>query len=253
MQSWQILRHSISMVVNNFGVAIRLATPLIASMILSLIFFGQEAVGGIDYSMSDPSYDPMSAVSAGFATLIQAIAGLWVAVAWHRYILLEETPQGILPPFHVGRVLAYFGWGLLLVVIIALIGGIIGGIGGLLASFGGLGSVIGVAVIIATVLFIFYFSARIYVILPSAAIGRTLSLSQAWNATNGYAGPIILAYFFFVLGAILSGVLVGAISMFAGLIGTFLMMALNLALIMIGMSFLTTIYGITVEQRELSS
>jgi len=107
MQSWAILSHSIKMVVNNFGVALRMSTPLIGAMVLSLILFGQEVFGGSTYySMEiDPLYDPVNEVNVGLATLIQAIAALWVAVAWHRYILLEEKPDGLLPALHGGRVL----------------------------------------------------------------------------------------------------------------------------------------------------
>lgn len=253
MQSWAILSHSAKMVINNLNVAVRLAIPLIGAMVLSLLLFGQDVFNSsTEFSFDvETDEDLLSGFEVGFASLIQAIAALWVAVAWHRYILLEEEPQGILPTFHVNRVLAYFGWGLLLAIIIGVIATVVGGIGAILISFGGIGGLLGGAVITVMIVFIIYFASRVYVILPSAAIGQTLSLSQAWAATRGYGGSIIVAYIFFIIAAIIGGLVVGLISALLGFVGTLMMMALNLALIMFGMSFLTTIYGITVENREI--
>ena len=251
MQSVKILSHSIKMVLNNLSVALRLSVPLIGAMVLSVILFGQEVfVGSSD--IGDPFNDPVMALNSGFSTILQLVATLWVAVAWHRYILLEETPRSTLPAFNGGRILAYFGWGLLIVVIIGAVVAVVGGIGSLLVAGGGIiGGLLGIVMIVASIVFAIYFSARVYVILPSVAVGQTLSFGQAWEATRGYAGPIIFAYFLFMVAALVTGIVFSLVSVTIGLAGVVLMIALNLILTLIGMSFLTTVYGITVEKREI--
>lgn len=255
MNSWNIFKHSVTMVVNNFGVAIKLAIPLIAVMLLSVIFFGADVFAG------DMGYDPYGATpydqaevgKSLLSLLLQIIASLWVAVAWHRYILLEETPGGILPPFHGSRVLAYFGWGLLLALIVGVISGVIGAIGGIMGAMGGgfMGLLGGIVILVAVVTAV-VLSARLYVVLPAAAIGEKLSLGQAWEATRGYAGTIILAYVIFIVLAGIVGGIIGAISVFSGFVGALLMIAVQVVLTMIGLSFLTTVYGVTVEGREIN-
>lgn len=255
MNSWKIFKHSVGMVVSNLGVAVKLAIPLIAVMLLSLILWGPEIITG-DMGFdpyADMAFDTMMAGQSLLSVFLQIIASLWVAVAWHRFILLEETPDGVLPPFHGSRVLAYFGWGLLLAVIIGLSAGVLGGIGGMSIAMGsGFTGLIGGLLIVAAVLVAVLLSARLYVILPAAAVGRKMSLGEAWEATRGYAPTIILAYVIFIIMAIIFGGIIGGIAAFTGFVGALLMIAIEVALTMIGFSFLTTIYGVTVEGREVN-
>lgn len=240
------------MIMNNFGMALRLSIPLFGAMVISLILFGQDAVSGqFDFNIGAESYGPTPVVAPLVSSLFQAVTALWVAVAWHRFILLEEKPSGYLPTFNGSRILSYFGHGLLVALVVIGVFAVIGIIGGVLVSMGGPISVIGVGFFIAGGVIVVYISARIYVILPAAAIGESLTISQGWEATKGYTGTIVFAYFLYILAAVVIGFVVGLVSMFLGILGTLVLISLNVFLIMIGMSFLTTVYGVTVEQREL--
>lgn len=255
MLSWKIFKHSVSMVFNNFGTAIRLASPLIAVMVLMLVVFGPEIITG-DYDF-DPYTSMPSEAGVTFAivvsTLLQIIASLWVAVAWHRFILLEEGANGFLPSFNGSRILAYFGWGLLLFIIMAVVGGVVGAAGGLIMVMGSaVTGILGVAIIVAAVVLSIVLSARLYIILPAAAVGSDMTLKGAWDATRGYTGTVVLAYVFFILIAIVIGGVIGFLSVFLGIIGAVIMIAIEVVFTLIGFSFLTTLYGIIVENREIS-
>lgn len=52
---------------------------------------------------------PSVAFGVGFFSgmVVAFIATLWIAVAWHRFVLLNEAPQGLLPAFKGDRVMAY--------------------------------------------------------------------------------------------------------------------------------------------------
>ncbi len=255
MLSWQILRHSMNMVFNNFGVALRISIPLIGAMVLTLLLFGREVVmGQTGLDMMNPQpYDAVNEGKVFLAAMIEAFAVLWVAVAWHRYILLEETPTGTLPAFNGSRMLSYFGHGLLLAVVVIAVFAGFGLVGGLIMATGSSILVVaGGAIMIVGGLAVNVVAARLYVVLPAAAIGRSMKLSAAWEATKGYAGAIIAAYVFFILIAIVIGIIVGLSTAFLGIVGMIFVIALNVILTMIGISFLTTIYGVAIERRELT-
>jgi len=255
MLSWRILKHSINMVFNNMSVVVRIAIPLIGAMILTFIIFGQDVFMG---QMGTDIFEPQMGGSENdvailFASLIQGLAGLWVAVAWHRYVLLEETPSGVLPPFNGSRMLSYLGHGILLGLVLAVPILLVSFLAGMAMGIGSTGLVIAAVIFgVLGVAAVFIISARLYVILPAAAIGRSMKMSAAWEATKGYTGAIIAAYVLFLLLAIGFGLIIGFASGALGLVGALLLMVVNVVLTMIGASFLTTIYGVTVEGRELT-
>lgn len=255
MQSWRILRHSINMVLNNFSVAVRVAVPLVASMVLSLLIFGPRVFMsqvGADILNPQP-LDAQFEIKVLSGSLIQGIGALWTAVAWHRYILLEETPTGLLPPFNGSRILSYFGHGLLLTVVGLAVLFLVGSVGALILATGAPVMVfIGGVIVLIGVLTVFVILTRLYVVLPAAAVGQSIKFAAAWEATKGYTGAIIGAYILFILLAICAGLVFSLAGMSLGFIGALLMTALNLALSIIGVSFLTTIYGVTIEGRELT-
>lgn len=51
--------------------------------------------------------------------LVAVVTGLWIAVGWHRYVLLNEKPE-LLPAFRQDRMIAYFIRSLILGLIILL-------------------------------------------------------------------------------------------------------------------------------------
>ncbi|UZD90696.1 hypothetical protein [Cognatishimia activa] len=238
------LLHSIKLVILNWKTALRISSPLIFTIALSQLFVGSVALTGDINSTSEIPWTGFIFAMGG-----QIIAGLWVAVAWHRFVLLEEDSGSLIPNFSSKRVLAYLMQGLILFFILFIVGLIVGIVSGLISSaIGGfMGVILATTITSFVILWVFY---RYSPTLPAAALGETLSIDAAWKATKPYAGAILLLVLIMSLvTALLSGLL-GAIALPDPIhIGILAIQTwLN---IMVGISVLTTIYGVAVENRDL--
>ncbi|MCA0908134.1 hypothetical protein LCM27_17170 [Ruegeria marisrubri] len=180
---------------------------------------------------------------------VMSVTMFWIAVSWHRFILLEEYPTGILPTFRFDRILAYFGRFLMLgvLMVIAYIP-----MGLVAAAQGeGLAGLWFILMIVYTVFLVVCFY-RLSIILPAAAIGNPISIGEAWNNTSGVSGAILLLLLVALLFQILvqlAFTLLALIPVLGVLLTVFFGM---LILPMINVSILTTMYGIFIEKRELS-
>ncbi|WP_164661476.1 hypothetical protein [Tropicibacter sp. Alg240-R139] len=199
---------------------------------------------------SEPTMTDLSGFGAFgvFAILIFWTIVFWIVVSWHRYVLLEEMPQGWLPPFRADRILAYFGLILMLALItmVAMIPfGILLGI--MAQSAPGLVVIGGFFYFIALVLCIY----RLSVMLPASAIGQPITLATAWNKTERTFGTLIVLF-------IVSGIFQIIVQVIFGLLMAIPVIGLALVLIpsililpLINVSILTTMYGIYVEGRDI--
>jgi len=192
----------------------------------------------------------------GIITAILAIvAFVWVAVAWHRYVLLDEMPAGQLPEFNSNRLLSYGGYSLLigligfaLSVIVSMVVGIVA-----IPLLSMVGVFITTALALAAVLIVGY---QLAPILPSIAIGKPITLRQAWEATNSANVPIIVLAVLSAIAALVIDIPAIILAM-AGPIGGFLAVLWTLATgwvkMIVGVSILTTLYGHYVEGRAIPS
>lgn len=196
----------------------------------------------------------LSAAPAGLLTLILAIvAFVWIAVAWHRYILLDEMPAGQFPEFNGQRMTSYglysIGIGILGFLASLVLAAIVGLV--TVPLLGVVGGVITSIVAIAAALIIFY---RLAPLLPAVAIGKQLTLGQAWEATNGANVPIIILAVLSAIAAVVIDIPAFVLAM-AGPIGGFLALLWTLATgwvkMLVGVSILTTLYGHYVERRSI--
>ena len=197
--------------------------------------------------------------SGGFLGLITAIlaivAFVWVAVAWHRYVLLDEVPAGQFPEFNSSRLLSYGGYSLLIGLIGFVLSFIISAVVGIIAI--PLLNVVGVFITgllaLAAVLIVGY---RLAPILPSIAIGKPITLRQAWEATNSANVPIIMLAVLSAVAALVIDIPAFVFAM-AGPIGGFLAVLWTLATgwvkMIVGVSILTTLYGHYIEGRAIPS
>lgn len=240
MTGWKIFSHSVFLLKSNFKDAVRISSPLIAVMLLGFVLVGPK------------SYVGTSAGGAGqgieiVLQLLSAIAGLWVAVAWHRYVLLEED-EGGLPAFHGGRMMAYLGAILILSLTLMLISVLLGFIVGFLtAAFQPLFWA-GIIAISILGIWVFY---RLSPMLPGAAVGKWIGFSKSWETTSDISGPIMSAVFFYVLSAFVLGTFV-ALAMYVNFfVGAMVIVLMQLVYTLIGVSILTTIYGVSVEGRPI--
>ncbi|WP_170755500.1 hypothetical protein [Ruegeria lacuscaerulensis] len=252
MLGWKIFVHSVRMVFGNFKQALQitLGPSLIATALTIALFF----LIDIPWDQLDASTGafPSTAANGSFAILVVCVAiffvltMFWIAVSWHRFILLTEYPSGIFPAFRFDRILAYLGRILLL--------GLLMGVAFLpmsvllLATGGGAFSA---AVMVVYAIFLIVAFYRLSVILPAAALGEPLSLSNAWGSTSSAGGAIIVllvvnALFQFLVQMVFSLL---AIIPILGILLTLLFSMLVLPLI--NVSILTTMYGVFIEKREL--
>lgn len=197
--------------------------------------------------------------SGGFLGLITAIlaivAFVWVAVAWHRYVLLDEVPAGQFPEFNSSRLLSYGGYSLLIGLIGFVLSFIVSAVVGIIAI--PLLNVVGVFITgllaLAAVLIVGY---RLAPILPSIAIGKPITMRQAWEATNSANVPIIVLAVLSAVAALVIDIPAFVFAM-AGPIGGFLAVLWTLATgwvkMIVGVSILTTLYGHYIEGRAIPS
>ena len=110
---FHIFIHSVQMILRNRADVFRLAAlPLVVALgaLLALGTLGSAAKSG---GMPNPG----AALVFLPLLFIAGACALWFIVNWHRFILLEEYPEGWMPKFHGDRVLSYLGHSLLLVIV----------------------------------------------------------------------------------------------------------------------------------------
>lgn len=247
MKGYQIFLHSVKQVFGNFGAAVRVSGVLFLVQAITTL--------GLDrYAMMARGQGGAAMPPGGLLLMLVLIAlmvttSLWIAVAWHRYILRVEEPSSILPAFHGKRLLAYLGTSLLIGIILIIPMVVLGGLAGMIAQAGTTAAVLGS---LLTLVLIILITLRLCPALPAAALGEPLGLRGAWAATQG-ATPDFLVL------ALIAGVASLAIDLpiflFMGAMP--LAMGWSVATLwiktMVGASILTTIYGHYVERRPLAA
>ncbi len=199
--------------------------------------------------------DVMAAVSAAPVALLTGIFGLiafvWIAVAWHRYVLLDEMPGGQVPEFNSSRLLSYAVYSLgigLLAVIAAVVVGIVAGI--VVAIVPPL-AFLAALLALAAALIVGY---RFAPLLPASAVGKPLTFRAAWEATKGANRNIIVLAVVSVVAAFIID-LPALIFSFAGPVGGFIALLWTLGTgwvkMLVGVSIVTTLYGHYVEGRAI--
>ncbi|HIP24355.1 MAG TPA: hypothetical protein EYG79_12295 [Rhodobacteraceae bacterium] len=209
----------------------------------------------------------LTGASVGLVLLLILVATVFlfwsvslVAIVWHRYILLEEIPQGVIPyraDFRIGR---YFWLGVGISLLAALVVGILSGILGMIFGPLFMNSMQGVAsgaagvgflmgLLVGTIVAVLYL--RMALVLPAVALDDRLTIGQAWEQTSGHTGAIIglalaLAFVNMVVPMVINlafGESVWINLAFMGLYQWFYFM--------LGISILSTLYGHIVQKREV--
>ncbi len=248
---WQIVRHSLMLLFRNLPQALRVSIgPILIAALLStaaLMMGGvHEHITGI---MLDGAAVPNSVVLAFlFVLLVMVFAFAWIAVSWHRFVLLEEYP-GLLPAIgdrpiwpYAGRS-ALLGLLLLLAMLPALV--IAGLVTGLFGNARIIQSIVGLAV---GVLFS-YLWLRLALILPAVAVGNRMRIAEAWAVTAPVSSTILQTAAVLVALNVLASLFAELFGI--GLIGLIVQVMISWITLMAGTSILTTLYGILVERREL--
>ena len=249
MKGWQLFRQSVHAVVTHFDMVLRVSLVpygLVAAIYaLGVTYFGAH-VGSLAMG-----YMPSAGDWILFLIVVVVCAGLmsWAAVAWHRFILLNEVRAGWIPAWSGARVAGYL-WRLVLLMLVAIMITMVGGFGvGLLAAVGGpiVAMIAGLVLSVVTLVAMY----RLGIILAAGAIGDQVVMTDAWAATAGQWGAMVLLAALttvlnlaFSLPLELLGGIPAAIHAGYTLVTWWILSVINLSLI-------TTMYGHYIEGRAL--
>lgn len=257
MQGWKVFTHSAQMVFGNLGAALRISGVLYAAYMAVNAYFL------LTYS-DDLSALQMAVVEGGlppqlpsgllptmmFSFAIGLLTSLWIAVLWHRFILMSQIPQTVVPPLPFAVVASYLGKTIQLGLMLAIIGMVLGMLLGV-----ALGPLIGplaeAAIPLILVGVLLYLSYRFGLVFPAIALKAPMSFKASWEKTQAASVVIaqlaIIAVVFVLLIQIPSNMNPDPTS----LINLVYSYVIGWISMMIGVSVLTTLYGIYVEGREL--
>lgn len=246
MKAWSMFTHSVRLVLNNLDVALRVSLVLYAVQVISQVYSYSASSGEMVEGPEGIMY-PVYTAGEGFMMFVLGIAALcaslWIAVAWHRYVLQGEVPAGWLPAWPGGAILGYLWRSILVGLAVAVVLVPVALVLGLV-----LPPILMLAVAVGVGAYVFF---RLSPVLPSAALGGDMSFRDAWSSTSeesgtllGLAGLMILASLILQVPTLLSGDPSSVISLIYGIVVGWLAT-------MIGISLLTTVYGHCVEGRGI--
>lgn len=257
MKGWDIFLHSARLVLRNWKEALQIGLlPIGLVIVVGLLVLGADfwaiaAQGGPDVLADD--FGAMAGLGVSFALVW--IFGLFmmlsVIVNWHRFVLLEQYPAGWVPAFHLGLALGYFGRILMLVLLAMLIMLPLGVLGAALdGGSGGSGAFTAIIVLVAG-LFLGIAFYRVAAILPAGAIGKPISLRQAWEATQGATGTIIVLVLVLFIANLVLQLAVAALMLIFAPLGLLATVVAGVFWGLVSVSVLTTFYGHYIEGRPI--
>ena len=254
MTGVSIFVHAVKMVLNNLGPALRIgAVPLLILAAAGWLFSSSFTAATESGAAPIPG---ASAFGNGLILMVVSIlVSLWIAVAWHRYILLEEQPGAFLPQWNGAAIWAYFKvaliLGLLLIVIsvpLMLLGGFV--LFASVAEDGPPGLVTGFLFFLLVGLPMTWLGYRLGASLAGAATDAPLSLGDSWRATAPGAADLAVLALVSVVALWLPSFIVAELPR---ILSVPLGAVIQWAATMIGVGVITTIYGHYVQGRALNA
>lgn len=253
MLGYRIFVHAVRMVFGNFKELLRIA---LVPLLIAAVLFGATLFMGLPWEMMEQGEQDIAPEEIGSfmlvliaSLLIFSVTFFWIAVSWHRFILLEEVPDGWVPVFRKDRIAAYF-WRF---VLIALLGMALF----LPASFILLGflqavPLIGYVLLAAGSVVLLVVITRLSITLPAAALGKPIGFGDAWQRTKGSGMTISVMLVVSSVFQLLVQLVVFLFS-FIPVVGFIVALFLgSFVTPMINLSILTTLYGYFVEKRALN-
>ncbi len=245
MLGYRLFRHAVLMLIDNLVTAIRIsAVPLLlpvafafAVVVVMLPRIGTAPIGLLGL--------------LGALLYVGTLA--WVAVGWHRFVLLQEQPGAAWPHWHGGRVWSYAKALLRILPLLLVLGIAMAFLAVILGMMVGqarvattdgtiLGFLLGAAMSYATL--------RLCLVLPAAAIGDFMRVPESWRRTAPYSGAVFVAALCVSFLALIPQLLL--LTPLAPLATGFAYVLLaNWLLTMLGISIATALYGHIVQQRPL--
>lgn len=261
MKGWAIFKHAVLMVLRNLPDVLRIF--LVPYLMIVATFGVFSYLTGIweHFEIGRTVQVPSHVLPAGFGFFFSAmiilvsVLNLWGVTSWHRFVLLEEYPRGWVPVFRTDRIFAYFVRllqimliGMLcflpVLLIMMFVVPIMSGVGGPSALVFSVIWFVCIAVIAIIVM-------QISPILPAAAIGKPLKVSEAWENTKGSGWSILVIGLLYVLFQVALTFVAGLTAQVYLPLGIAFNIFVFLLLPMVTISILTTFYGHYVEGREI--
>ena len=255
MNGIDIFGHSVRQVLGNLTAALKISALLYLVQFGVSLWFGSKVpasgVGGM--SAEAMANMPWGAMLVFYIVLL--ITGIWIAVAWHRYVLLNEEPTSVIPAFRGDRMLAYFGYSLLIGLIMIPIVFILFFVASIIVvplfMSGGpnmFGLIVMALVVYVPIIVVVY---RLSVVLPAAALEENLGIGGAWEQTKGTTGTMLVLAITTVLCYMIINLPVFFVFPIASVLATIWTFFTGWIAVMVGVSILTTLYGHYVEKRPL--
>ena len=204
----------------------------------------------------DPQAGPIGAGEwlAYIAMTVLSLAfGVVMAIGWHRFVLLGERGSGIVPLVRRSRFFAYVLKSILIAAVILVPGLLIVAVAVALALASGTSALVVLVGFVATIVGLIV-SYRLAAVLPAAALDSNISIRQAWEATDGSTGPIVVMALLSALAVFgLDLVTLVLITLPGGEILALVWAAIaNWIKAVVGVTIITIIYGHYVEERPLT-
>ena len=250
MKGWEIFVHSVRLVFSNIEAAFKVSLLPYALSGLAFVFLGAQAAAVMRAGTPEAMMVAPAGLWFGYIVylLVSITAGLWIAVSWHRYVLLEEYPNSWIPTFHGTAIVTYFGRGFLIGLLIIAVLMVVSTVLGLVLVLISPNAIIMVGVVaFAVASFIFY---RLCPVLPSAAINQPMTFGEAWKATANNGGTIGVLVFLLILSSLVAN-LPNQIGGADTTIGIIYSLVIGWFIMLIGVSVLTTFYGHFIEGRAI--
>ncbi|EIE50081.1 hypothetical protein AL036_01950 [Salipiger aestuarii] len=241
---WKLFLHSIRMVVDNLGVALRLSAVLyVAQEILFTTLIGTSA------GQTAPSSGGLPEILIALLTLVVTVLfSLWIAVGWHRFVLIGERPAGFAPRWHGSEIGAYLWRSLGLGLMLGLLFGVLAGLAlGVTQAVPQLGGVIAFG-LVGLASYVFF---RLGLVLPAAAVAHPLTLRDSWEATRSSDNALLVLALIVMGGRLLIEIPAMIDGDSSGPVSLIYSVVINWFVTMFGVSLLTTLYGHFIEGRHI--
>lgn len=257
MQGWDIFNHSARLVLRNWKQALQIGLLPIAIVIAAGVlvlggdFVTTMSAGGPMMMEDDIATMARFGVKFALVWIFALFIMLTIVVNWHRFVLLEEYPTGWVPPFRLGLALGYLGRIIMLVLLSMVAMLPVGFVATLVdAASGGTGLLAGLIFAIA-IIFLGIAFYRVGAILPAGAIGQGLTLQEAWEATRGANGTIVVLVLVLFLANLVLQLIVAVLSLVFAPLGLLAGLATAVFMGLVSVSVLTTFYGHFIEGRPI--
>jgi len=263
MQAMDIANDALDSVLGDIKTALKISIPVLLLNIIIVTILGYsfwQALFSGNAREAQAFLDaPFGSAAILFVAVLIVFSMYWVTVAWHRFVILDERPTGILPKLYLGSIWAYiwrllvlaFVIGLVAVFPLALLSSALGGGGSInIADYSEALQIGPIAVLfnmIGTTVFAYAFL-RYSPFLVAAAIGKPIKAATGRESTYWARKAIFILAVGYAAMSLVYTFIGGGLSTGLWPIDLAIILALQWVAFMFTISLLTTLYQKSVVQ-----